>query len=182
MNSRIQKTPTIMSITEQRFLRGPTLWSSGSCLLTVVDMGELADVVTTDVPGFSGAALDLLPGLRRIAGPMRRGCFLSEVIGVVVLELQQLAGTPPRTPTVAVVRGRGSQVRIIVACRAHLLGAQAFDAAFALVTALHAGKRVELQRYLAALIDAPPIRIRKPLPPRPLTLPNGPAPTLICAP
>jgi len=171
-----------MSITEQRFLRGPNLWSSDSCLQTVLDLGELADAMTTDVPGFSSTALALMPGLRRIAAPMQRGCFLVEVLGAMVLELQSLAGAPARTPMVAVVRGRGSQVRMITACPTQRLGAKAFDVALALVKALHAGKRVEMQRYVAGLIDAPPIRIRKPLPPRPLPMPNAPAPALICAP
>jgi cyanophycin synthetase len=171
-----------MSITEQRFLRGPNLWSGESCLQTVVDLGALADTITTDVPGFTSAALALIPGLHRIAGPMRRGCFLAEVLGVVVLEVQKLAGAPARTSTVAVVRGRGSQVRMIVACPTQLLGAKAFDIAFALVKALHAGKRVELQRYFTGLIDAPPIRIRKPLPQRPLPVATPAMPALICAP
>lgn len=171
-----------MSIIEQRFLRGPNLWSGDSCLQTVVDLGELADSVTTDVPGFTSAALALIPGLHRIAGPMRRGCFLIEVLGEVVLEVQKLAGAPARTPTVAIVRGRGSHVRMIVACPTQLLGTKAFDIAFALVKALHAGKRVEMQRYLAGLIDAPPIRIRKPLAPRPFPVANPAAPALICAP
>jgi len=171
-----------MSITEQRFLRGPNMWSSDSCLLTVVDLGELADAVTTDVPGFTSAALALFPGLHRIAGPMRRGCFLAEVVGAVVLELHALAGTPSRVPTVAIVRGRGSQVRIIVPSPTQALGAKAFDAAFAMVTALYAGKRVQLQRYPADPIDAPAIRVRKPLPPRALPMPGLAAPALTCAP
>jgi hypothetical protein len=166
-----------MSIIAQRFSPGPNLWSSTSCLQTVVDLGPLADALTSDVPGFTNAALELMPGLHRIAGPMRRGCFVAEVLGMMALEVQKLAGAPPRAHYVAAVRGRHTEVRIIVSSPAREMGANAFDIALAIVKALHAGKRVDLKRYLAGVRETPPIRIRKPFPPfLPIPAPAAPAP------
>jgi cyanophycin synthetase len=153
-----------MPAIEQRFLRVPNLWSSTSCLHTVLDLGEQADALTTDVPGFTEAVLDLLPGLHRIAVPMGRGCFIAEVMGEVMLEVQRLAGIPAHRRFVSMMRGRDGEVRLVVASNCPLIGAWAFDIARAIVHALSAGKRIDMADYLAARAEPWPV---KPAPGRP---------------
>jgi cyanophycin synthetase len=126
-----------MAIIEQRFLRGPNLWSSQSCLLAVLELGGLRQAMSCDVPGFADALLALLPGLRAHAGTLRRGCFMAEVIAMVMLELQGLSGAPAPSGFVAIVMGRGGQCRLIVSSASQQAGSAACGAALALVVQLY---------------------------------------------
>jgi cyanophycin synthetase len=130
-----------MSIIEQRFLRGPNLWSSKSCLHAVLELGQLRHALSNDVPGFVDALLTLLPGLRKHAGTLRRGCFLAEVVAMVMLEVQRRAGAPAPSAFTAIVMGRGGQTRMIVASQSQAVGATACALALAIVSDLHARKR-----------------------------------------
>ena len=53
-----------LAIVETRVYRGPNVWSYGTAIHLVVDLGSLEDYPTDRVPGFSDALLELLPGLR----------------------------------------------------------------------------------------------------------------------
>ena len=136
---------------EQRVLRGPNLWSRKSCLLSVIELGEMAQCMTTDLPGFADSLLELVPSLRDFNGPLLHGSFIAEVIGQLTLQLQRLAGAPPDTCYVAVVRGKQTQVKIIVAYALEKVAQQAFDLALQMVGHLCAGEDVDLAPQLAAL-------------------------------
>lgn len=142
-----------MTIIEQRFLRGPNLWSRKCCLQTVIDFGDAANWVTTDLPGFSDDLLSLFPSMRDFAEPMLRGSFVAEVIGQLTLELQRLAGAGPDSCYVAAVRGKQKQVKIIVAYQHEQLAVQAFDMAIGVVRALCAGENIDSAAPLAALTE-----------------------------
>ncbi|HEU4846193.1 MAG TPA: hypothetical protein VFT05_18135 [Burkholderiaceae bacterium] len=129
-----------MAIIEQRFLRGPNLWSSKSCLLAVLDLGALRQALSCDAPGFADALLALLPGLRQHAGTLRRGCYLAEVIAMAMLELQRLSGAPVPSRFVTIVVGRGAQCRLIVASASQQAGSAALAAALVLVVNLYAAR------------------------------------------
>lgn len=142
-----------MNIIEQRFLRGPNLWSRKCCLLTVADLGTVADCVTTELTGFREDLLNLFPSMHEFAEPMRHGSFVAEVIGQLALELQRLAGAAPDSRYVAAVRGKGSKVRIIVAYQIEEVAQQAFATAAEVVRALCAGENVDAAARVAALMD-----------------------------
>ena len=140
-----------MNILEQRFLRGPNLWSRKPCLLTVADLGHVADCVTTDLTGFREDLLSMFPSMRNFAEPMLHGSFVAEVIGQLALEMQHLAGAAPESRYVAAVRGKGTQVRIIVAYQLEELAQHALRCAVDVVRALCAGENVDPAAHLDAL-------------------------------
>lgn len=150
-----------MAIIEQRFLRGPNLWSSQSCLLAVLDLGRLRQALSTDVPGFTDALLVLLPGLRIHEAALRRGCFVAEVVGMAMLELQQVSGAPAPSSYATVVMGRAGQVRLMVASTSMQTGGTACAAALALVVNLY----TTLARRRAAAPIRLPIKHALPVPP-----------------
>ncbi len=141
-----------MKTIEQRVLRGPNLWSRKSCLQTVVDMGDMAGCMTTDLPGFGTRLLDMVPSLHEfVAGPVNNGSFVAEVLGQLTLQLQVLVGAVPECRFVAAVRGKQSQVKIIVAYGVEKVAVQAFDLAADVISALCAGEQFDLAPRLQTL-------------------------------
>ncbi|HEY0062861.1 MAG TPA: hypothetical protein VGC21_12115 [Telluria sp.] len=151
-----------MRLIEQRFLRGPNLWSSGSALHAVLDLGPLQQAMSCDTHGFSERLLACLPGLARRAAALHDGCLIAEVLGMVMLELQGQCASPPATGRVIVVLGHRGQATIIVPCTTAAAGAQACAAALAIVASLLTSKPAGVPRL------APPIRMP------PLTVPVAP--------
>ena len=144
-----------MKTIEQRFLRGPNLWARKGCLQTVLDMGELAGAMTTDLPNFGTRLLDMVPSLHEfVAGPVDNGSFVAEVLGRLTLEFQLLVGAVPECRFVAAVRGKQSQVKIIVAYGVEKVAVQAFDLAIDAVNALCAGEQLDLATRLQELQEA----------------------------
>lgn len=155
--------PGAILTVEQRFLRGPNLWSGQACLVSLVDMGPLAHALSTDVPGLDAQLLSLFPGLHGFAGALARGAYLAEVLGQVALELQRIAGLPPGASCATLVHGRRALARIIIAGQLEALAVQAFALATDIVLALCAGKAVALRPHMAALVRT--VRAAAALPP-----------------
>ncbi|NEP47166.1 MAG: cyanophycin synthetase, partial [Okeania sp. SIO2H7] len=95
-----------MKILKLQTLRGPNYWSIRRHKLVVMrlDLEELNNKYTTEIPGFYKALIDVLPSLiEHYCSPGVRGGFLTRVkegtlqghvIEHVALELQRLAGMP----------------------------------------------------------------------------------------
>jgi len=95
-----------MKILKTQTLRGPNYWSIRYKKLIVIrlDLAELTNTLTNEIPGFYEGLVEVLPGLvEHHCSPGERGGFLSRVqqgtmmghvIEHVVLELQTLAGMP----------------------------------------------------------------------------------------
>jgi hypothetical protein len=133
---RLATLPIRLTPIEQRFLRGPSLWSGNNCLVSVVEMGPLARALTTDVPGLADQVLSLFPGMHDAEEALRRGCFIAEVLGRVALELLHAAGEPPHPGCALIVHARQAQVKIVIDVRTEQLAVQAFEQAAAIVLAL----------------------------------------------
>jgi cyanophycin synthetase len=155
------RAPAIHTV-KQRFLRGPSLWSGTSCLVTVVDMGAMAHGLTSDHPGLADRVLSLFPGLEDFAQPMRRGAYLAELLGRMALELQGLGGAPCKSRCALTVHGKGGEVKIITAARTEALAIHAFELARTILADLCHGKKAALWR--------------RPAPPAPLRVPSGQVP------
>lgn len=132
-------------LVEQRILPCPNLWSRQRCLQSVVDMGALSAVLTSEVPGLTAGVLALQPSMARFGEAMLRGCFIAEVIGQLALDLQRSAGAAPGKDTVAVIRGRRGEIKIIVGCGQDAVAMHAFTQALAIVASLCASARPQRQ-------------------------------------
>ncbi len=140
-----------MKIIEQRVLRGPNLWSRKRCLQTVVDMGALANTLTSELPGFGDDLLSLFPGLQQFAAPLENGSFVAEAVAQVALELQRMAGSAPEGRFAAIMQGKQTQVKIINAYQLEAVGQRAFSLALDIVAALAGGGNVAINDGLAEL-------------------------------
>lgn len=150
-----------MKIIEQRLLRGPNLYAARPCLLTVLDLGELYQVSSRDLEGFTERLLAALPSLMAhrcspghhggFVERLRDGTYMGHIIEHVTLELQCLAGTPAGFGRTRRVRGQPGHYRVVCAYREEHVVAEAFDIAVALVDALAHGQPYDVAEPLAAL-------------------------------
>ena len=86
------------------YLRGPNIWTYRSVLETWLDLGELEDLPSHKLPGFTDRLLVLLPALaEHHCGVGERGGFLQRlqegtwaghILEHCVIELLNLAGMP----------------------------------------------------------------------------------------
>src|SRR5712672_202845 len=85
-------------------LRGPNLWANYPVLEAWLDLGDLKDKASDEMPGFTERLTGWLPSMidhRCSVGTrggfferLRRGTYLGHILEHVALELQTLAGTP----------------------------------------------------------------------------------------
>lgn len=85
------------------FLRGPNIWSRNPVMEVWVDLGELKDLSSELIPGFTDRLMGLLPSLiehRCSVGErggflqrLQRGTYMAHILEHVTLELQTLSGT-----------------------------------------------------------------------------------------
>jgi cyanophycin synthetase len=93
-----------LEITHLQLLRGPNVWANYPVLEAWVDLGNLKDASSDEVPGFNERLKSWLPGLiehRCSVGErggffqrLDRGTYPAHVLEHVTLELQTLAGHP----------------------------------------------------------------------------------------
>src|SRR5262249_65759 len=84
-------------------LRGPNIWAKSPVLEAWVDLGDLKDSPSHEMPGFNERLMRWLPGLIEhecslghrggFCERLRRGTYLAHVLEHVTLELQAQAGT-----------------------------------------------------------------------------------------
>lgn len=146
--------PAITAL-ELRAIPARNLWSRQQCLLARVDMGEFADALTTDLPGFTDTLLAIYPSMSPFAGPMQQGCFVAEVIVRLALELQVLSGAAPAASTAVTMPTRGQHVTLVLACAQHVAARRAIVLAIGVVDALGAGLRMNSAGHVQARQTAP---------------------------
>jgi cyanophycin synthetase len=150
-----------MKIVKQRFLRGPNLYASRPCLLSVLDLEDLDGVASNSVPGFVDALLALMPSLNRHrcsvghpGGFVERlvdGTYMAHTVEHVALELQCLAGAPAGFGRTRKLAGAPRQYNVVCAYQLETVGAQAFQVAVDLAGVLAHSQPFDLAAPLAAL-------------------------------
>lgn len=150
-----------MKIIEQRFLRGPNVYTTRPCMLTVVDLEELAGIASTGIAGFTDALLALMPTLGQhrcsvgraggFAERLRDGTFMGHIVEHVTLELQCLAGSPAGFGRTRRVVGQPGHFRVVCAYQLETVVQQAFRIALDAVAALARGEAFALAAPLALL-------------------------------
>ena len=92
----------MLEIRQTRILRGPNVWARVPVIHLVVDIGELEERPSNEIPGFVDRLIDIVPTLEdhvcsvgRRGGfieRLRRGTWMGHVLEHIALELQNLAG------------------------------------------------------------------------------------------
>ncbi|SEO05092.1 cyanophycin synthetase [Duganella sp. CF517] len=151
-----------MNILEQRVLRGPNLYSTQPCILTVLDLQELRELRSSGIAGFNQRLLDILPSLQEDRGPagqyggfaraLREGTNLAHVVEHVALALQCLAGTPVGAGRTREAGHDGGRYRVVCEYALEQLGVDAIELAIALVRALAGADREQPDGAAAALL------------------------------
>src|SRR5438067_1159588 len=93
-----------MNLRKVQVLRGPNIWANYPVLEAWLELGDLKDSPSDELPGFYERLTAWLPSLiehRCSVGErggfferLRRGTYQGHVLEHVALELQSLAGTP----------------------------------------------------------------------------------------
>ena len=93
-----------LDIREILILRGPNIWANYMVLEAWVDLGNLKDASSEELPGFNDRLMSWLPGLiehRCSVGErggflqrLNRGTYAAHILEHVTLEMQTLAGHP----------------------------------------------------------------------------------------
>ena len=135
-----------MKIIEQRYLRGPNIYSETPCLMTLLDLQDWHEVSSASIPGFSQRLLAMLPSLRkrrraaRIPGGfierLEQGAHFADIIAHLTMELQQLVGAQVVFSQVGEMRSAPGRYRIACAYTTERVVAAALDGALALVESL----------------------------------------------
>jgi cyanophycin synthetase len=93
-----------MQIRKVKALRGPNTWANFAVLEAIVDLEELKDSPSDEIPGFNDRLMAWLPSMIEhqcsigqrggFFERLRRGTWQAHILEHVTLELQELAGTP----------------------------------------------------------------------------------------
>jgi cyanophycin synthetase len=163
-SSKISFESFIVKILEQRLLRGPNIYTRKTCLLSVLDLQDLARVSSAGLPGFTDALLALVPSLQRHRCSLGRqggfvqrlhdGTYMGHIIEHVALELQCMAGAPAGFGRTRHMRGSPGVYRVVCAYQLEQLAVPAFRLATELVGAVAGptrGAGFALETGLAAL-------------------------------
>ena len=150
-----------MKITKQRYLRGANLYSAHPCLLAAIDLRQLADVSSLDVPGFAERLLALMPTLQkqqrasgRPGGFVERllqGAHFGDIVKHVTMELQHLVGHHVAFSHVGEVRSRPGHYNVVCAYQSERVVDAAVNLALELVDALAAGRECDYEERLEQL-------------------------------
>src|SRR5256885_761574 len=135
-----------MKIVERRMLRGPNLHSHAPCYMAIVDLEDLDEVSSADLPGFTDRLVALVPTLiehRCSEGHrggfierLRMGTYPAHIAEHLTLALQNLAGHDVGYGKARSVRGMPRHYRVVMAYRSERVVERALELAIAMVEAL----------------------------------------------
>ncbi len=151
-----------MKILEHRALRGGNRYSPHPTMFMLLDLGELEDRPSDEIPGFAQRLVDLLPSLEThrcsvgVRGGfiqrLQRGTWAGHIVEHVALELQCLAGMEVGFGKTLGTSQRGVY-RVAYRYRFEPAGLLAGREAVALVQALVHGQAFDVDAVLVALED-----------------------------
>jgi len=150
-----------MKLIEKRLLRGPNIYSRQSCIKVIIDLEDLDNVSSADVPGFTDRLCTLLPSLDAhrcslgVRGGfiqrLREGTYMAHIIEHVTLELQCLAGSNAGFGRARAVRGQPRCYTIVCAYKIEALIVPALETAMSIVAAVVRGEDISINSLLEPL-------------------------------
>jgi cyanophycin synthetase len=137
-----------MRITEQRFLRGPSLYAATPCLMVVIDNQEIS------VAGLGARLLEQLPGMPPEASARLSNCSSpAEALEPVTMELQRLAGAAGAFSQTIQAPGKPGQLRVVCGYAIEQVAGAALRTAQDLIGAVAANEEFDLDAALEELKD-----------------------------
>lgn len=150
-----------MKIVERRVLRGPNIHSLNPCFLAVLDLDELDEVSSADLPGFTDRLVQAIPTLEvhrcskghrgGFIERLREGTYMAHIVEHVTLELQNLAGHDVGFGKARMVQGKPRHYRVVVAYRTERVVNRALEIAVELVAQLAQAQPLALEPALQEL-------------------------------
>ncbi|WP_295457390.1 cyanophycin synthetase [uncultured Thiodictyon sp.] len=152
----------MLHIRRLRVLRGPNIWAHFPVIELLLDLGEIKDRSSEEIPGFNDRLKSWLPSLvEHECSPgvrggffqrLDRGTYLAHILEHVTLELQTLAGTP-----VGYGRARETEedgvYRVAIEYEEEALGCAAVETARSLLLAAIHDRPCEVAAELTRLRD-----------------------------
>src|SRR5688500_2491668 len=143
-----------LRVTRIRALKGPNYWRLSPVIACDVHLGELENVTSADIPGFSQRLVDYLPTLREhpcskgeaggFVERLTEGTHLPHILEHVSLELQTLAGSDVSFGRV--VQSGDPGVRwVIVEYEEEEVGVECMRQAIRIVCACISGETLDIQ-------------------------------------
>ncbi len=152
----------LLDIRRLRVLRGPSIWAHRPVLELLLDLGEVRDRSSAEIPGFNERLKAWLPSLIEhecsigehggFFQRLDRGTYMAHILEHVTLELQTLAGTP-----VGFGRARETDeegvYRVAIAYEEEALARAAIETARGLLLAAIHDRPCDIDAELSALRD-----------------------------
>ena len=149
-----------MRIIDLRALRGPNFYSPYPTMLMVLDIEELEDKPSDQVPGLADRLTQILPGLKEhrcspgypggFLERLARGTWAAHIVEHVVLELQTAAGMEVGFGKTRET-GEPGRYTVVYRYRDEEAGLEAGRMAVDIVESVFAGKRVDIQYMVERL-------------------------------
>jgi cyanophycin synthetase len=154
--------PSWLEVLRVLRLRGPNIWTNHPVLEVWVDLHDMMDTGSDEVPGFNDRLMAWLPSMiehrcsEGVRGGfferLRRGTYPAHILEHVTLELQSLAGTPAGFGKARVTSDERIY-RVILRYEVEDVALAALDSARALLFAAYKGLPFDLDAELARLRD-----------------------------
>jgi cyanophycin synthetase len=148
-----------MKVLQLKALHGPNVFHHLPVLVMQIDLGECADLCSSELPGFNERLLGALPGLREhhcspgrpggFVERLDRGTFGAHIIEHVALELSSLAGMGVNYGK-SVYDGLPGHYKVAVRFRCEKAMSHILLAAVEIVEALFLGAPLEIESVVSA--------------------------------
>ncbi len=147
-----------MRIHELRIYEGRNIYTHKPCIKADIDLEDLAETPTCDIPGFNALLLEHIPSLMEhkcakgyrggFVERLDEGTYLAHVLEHICLEIQNLLGYNVAFGKARQVGTEGSIYSVIYEYRSKTAGYEAIQTAFELVNKIQQGARVDFNGKL----------------------------------
>lgn len=147
-----------MRIQELRIYEGRNIYTHKPCIKADIDLEELSETPTCDIPGFNALLLEHIPSLiehkcaRGYRGGfverLQEGTYLAHVLEHICLELQTLLGHNVSFGKARQVGTEGSIYSVIYEFRSKTIGYEVLFAALHLIEEIRKGSRIDFNTKL----------------------------------
>lgn len=146
-----------MKVNKMKFLSGPNLYSFKPTLWIELDIEELEDQPSNELPGFTDRLLETIPSLQThtcsrgypggFVERLREGTWMGHILEHISLEIQHLAGIPVKRGKTITSEQPGIYY-VTFDYREPESGRCAFEAALEIVQEILAGRAVDAEPYI----------------------------------